>query len=235
MRSRSHRIAAFIAATGGAVALVGLAAGSTGAYFTDVHSGSINGTFGKVAISVDNVAVPPGDVATGVDDLAVQWNKMLPGSDKTVTYTVTNTGSAHESIWLAFDDSNGEWSAINTLGSYGDAQIHSPLLNADYNNLNNKYAEGTPKNPGQVNACGDQEPDIAYLPAENHVADLAPGGSATFSFSFGYSACLSGNSLQGGPAFQNPLLYDIIATQQGITPDDAHNGKVYTPPSAANI
>jgi hypothetical protein len=236
MRSRSRRVAAFIAATGGAIALVGIAAGSTGAYFTDVHAGSINGTFGKVALSVDGVVVAPGDSATGgKENLEIQWNSMLPGSNKTVSWTVTNTGTANESIWLAFDDSNGEWTAINTLGSYGDARINSPLLNADYNNLNNKYPQGTPANPGQHNACGDQQPAIAYLPAENHVADLAPGGSASFTFSFGYGPCLSDNSLQGGPAFANPLLYDIIATQQGITPDDSHNGGVYTPPSDAHI
>jgi hypothetical protein len=237
MRSRSHRIAAFIAATGGAIALVGIAAGSTGAYFTDVHPGSVNGGFGKVAISIDGVTVPSGDsTANNVkgEPLEITWNNMLPGQDKTVTYHVTNTGSANESIWLAFDDTNGEWSALNTLGTYGDAQINSPLINADYDNLNNAHPWGSQPAAGH-NACGDPNPSNYYLPAENHVADLAPGQSASFTFSFGYGKCLSNNTLQGGPAFANPLVYDIIATQQGISPDDAHNGGVYTPPAAANI
>jgi hypothetical protein len=67
------------------------------------------------------------------------------------------------------------------------------------------------------------------------VADLAPGQQAAFTFSFGYGKCLSDNLLQGRPAFANPLLYDIIATQSGVTPDDAHNGGVYKAPTASNI
>lgn len=235
-RSRAVRIAALVGLVGGAAALMGAAGSGTGAYFTDVTPGTVNGTFGTVTDAVTNIALAPGDSSSGN---AITWNNMLPGSDKTVTWTVKNTGSAAESIWLAFDNSNGGWfnadgnSGINNLGTYGDAKINSPLLNQDFNNLNNLYPQGTPANPGQVNACGDPVGPIDYLPAENHVADLAPGDSATFSFSFGYTACLSkssqGNS-GGGPAFVNPLMYDIIATQQGVTPDDSHNGKVYAPP-----
>ena len=236
MRSRSRLVAGFIAATGGAIALVGLAAGTTGAYFTDVHSGQVNATstFGQVKLAVDGIAVPAGDSTGGANNLQVQWNNMLPGTDKTVNFTVTNTGTAHESIWLAFDNSNGEWSAINQLGTYGDAKINSPLLNQDFNNLNNNYPQGTVA--AGVNKCGDPNPAIAYLPADNHVADLAPGQSTDFTFSLGYSACLSGNAAQGQPAFANPLLYDIIATQPGISPSDSHNAAgTYTPPSATNV
>lgn len=236
LRSRSRRAAAFIAATGGAIALVGLAASTTGAYFTDVHPGQINATssFGKVAVSVDGVAVPTGDSTGGANNLQVQWNNMLPGADKTVKFTVHNTGTANESIWLAFDNSNGEWSAVNQLGTYGQAKINSPMLNGDYNNLNNNYPQGTVA--AGTNKCGDPNPAIAYLPAQNHVADLAPGQSTDFTFSLGFSACLSGNAAQGQQAFANPLLYDIVATQQGISPSDSHNAAgTYTAPSATNV
>jgi hypothetical protein len=89
--------------------------------------------------SVDGIAVPAGDSTGGANNLSVQWNNMLPGSDKTVSFTVTNTGTANESIWLAFNDSNGQWTAINSLGTYGDAQIHSPLITQDFNNLNSHH------------------------------------------------------------------------------------------------
>ncbi len=237
LHSRSRQAAALIAAAGGALALVGLVGQTTGAYFTDVHPGQINATstFGKVAVAVDGIAVPAGDSTGGTNNLSVQWNNMLPGQDKTVTFTVHNTGTSNESIWLAFDDSNKEWTAINTLGTYGDAKINSPMLNADYNNLNNHYAEGTPPGVGAKGSCGDAPLPIAYLPAQNHVADLAPGQSTNFTFSLGYSACLTGGTTpptaQSGPAFSAPLLYDIVATQQGITPSDAHNGGAYTLPA----
>jgi hypothetical protein len=231
LRSRRQRVAAFIAATGGALALVGLAASTTGAYFTDVHTGQVDGTFGQVKVAVNGVDVQPGDSANGMN---VNFSNMLPGQDKSVTYTVLNTGSSTESIWLAFDNSNGEWSAINQLGTYGDAQIHSPLLNADYNNLNNNYAQGTVA-AGQ-NACGDNNPAIAYLPAENHVADLAPGQTTSFTFDLGFTSCISNAAYQGGPAFQVPLLTDVIATQQGVSPSDVHNGAgAYKLPKVSNV
>ena len=236
LRTRSFRLAAFLAAVGGAAALVGTAASGTGAYFTDVQGGQVNGGFGTVTVAVDGVTLPPGDSHSG---LAITWNNMLPGTDKTVTWTVKNTGTGNESIWLAFDNSNQGWfnangnTGINNLGTYGDAKINSPLLNKDFNNLDNLYPQGSGPNPGQKNACGDPVPAIAYLPAENHVADLSPGASTSFTFSFGYTACLSANVLQGGPAFLTPLLYDIIATQQGVTPDDTHNGGVYAAPITA--
>ena len=236
LRSRSRRVAAFVAATGGALALVGMAASTTGAYFTDVHAGQINATstFGKVAVAVDGIAVPAGDSTGGANNLQVQWNNMLPGADKTVNFTVHNTGTANESIWLAFDNSNGEWSAVNQLGTYGNAKINSPMLNANYDNLNNSLPQGTVA--AGNNKCGDANPAIAYLPAQNHVADLAPGQSTDFTFSLGYSACLSGNAAQGQQAFANPLLYDIVATQQGVSPNDAHNAAgTFTAPSATNV
>ena len=220
LRSRSRRAAAFIAATGGAIALVGLAASTTGAYFTDVHPGQINATssFGKVAVSVDGVAVPAGDSTGGANNLQVQWNNMLPGADKTVKFTVHNTGTANESIWLAFDNSNGEWTAINQLGTYGDAKIHSPLLNGDYNNLNNNYPQGTVA--AGTNKCGDPNPAIAYLPAQNHVADLAPGQSTDFSFSLGFGSCLSGNAAQGQTGIRQPVAVRHRRHPAGISPSD---------------
>ncbi len=228
LHSRARRAAAFLAVTGGALALVGLAGQTTGAYFTDVHAGQINATstFGKVAVAVDGIAVPTDDSTGGANNLSVQWNNMLPGQDKTVTFTVHNSGTANESIWLAFDNTNKEWSAINTLGTYGDAKINSPMLNADYNNLNNALPQGSVA--AGTNKCGDPNPPIAFLPVENHVADLAPGQSTNFTFSLGYGSCLSNPAAQGAPAFSSPLDYDIVATQQGISPSDAHNGGAYT-------
>ena len=92
-------------------------------------------------VAVDGIAVPSGDSTGGANNLSVQWNNMLPGADKTVSWTVTNTGTSNESIWLAFDNSNGEWGNINQLGQYGDAKINSPLENVGFNNLNNEYPQ----------------------------------------------------------------------------------------------
>ena len=72
-------------------------------------------------------------------------------------------------------------------------------------------------------------PPVAYLPVENHVADLAPGQSTNFSFSLGFGSCLSRSPwLRVAPAFSSPFAYDVVATQPGISPSDAHNGGAYT-------
>ena len=45
-----------------------------------------------------------------------------------------------------------------------------------------------------------------------------------------------GAMLRRVSAFANPLFYDVIATQHGISPNDSHNAAgTYTPPTAAHI
>lgn len=243
--SRSVRLAGALTAGGAAVALLSSAAVGSGAYFSDRHDGSVNGTFGQVSVDVTPV---------GNDSLKWDWSGMLPGEWQTASMTVTNTGTKAEDVYLAFDDSNGEWSAINTLGTYGEAQVSSDLNGThDYNNLKNGYVQGTAANPGQVNACGDAVPAISYLPAENFLGTLAKGASETVTFKFRYTACLGNDTVDthgnhivfnhdGNPAFAGPLNFGVIATQPGVKPDDSHNryhnldgsGVIYTAPAAAN-
>lgn len=242
--ARSARLAGALTAAGAAVALIGSSAAGSGAYFSDRHNGSFNGHFGQVSIQV-----------TPVDNGSMNWDWMgiLPSEWQTASMTVKNTGTKAEDVYLAFDDSNGEWSAINTLGTYGEAQVSSDLTGThDYNNLNNGYAQGTPDNPGQTNACGDQYPPISYLPAQNFLGTLAAGASETVTFKFRYTACLGNDTVlqngshvvfnqDGSPAFANPLQFGVIATQPGVKPSDPHNrdhfstgGVIYTAPSATN-
>jgi hypothetical protein len=194
------------------VALVGATVLTTGAYFTDNHPGQYTGTFGEVSVSV----VGSG---SGTDHLQFDWPKMLPGQWNDSTIKVKNTGSANESIWLVFDNTNLEWSSINTLGSYGEWYIYGH----DYNNLNNRYPEGTAYT-GPPNACGDPIAAIAYLPHVISLGSLAPGAAATYAANFRYTSCISNNAYQGLPAFFNPLQFAIVATQAGILPSDPHNG-----------
>lgn len=238
-KGSSVRMAGAIGAVAAAVALLGTAALGSGAYFSDRHDGSVNGSFGQVSIDVTPVAN---------SSLSWNWAGILPSEWQSASMTVANTGSKAEDVYLAFDDSNGEWSQINTLGTFGEAQVISDLGGThDYNNLNNGYAQGTLPNSGQVNKCGDPVPAISYLPAENYLGKLAAGASETVTFKFRYSACLGNqaggttlNSL-GQAAFANPLNFGVIATQPGVRPSDSHNrdanrtnGVIYTAPAATN-
>jgi hypothetical protein len=193
--------------------VLALTVASTGAYFTDSHPGQVDGTFGSVAIDMDGSGTGPGN-------LQFNFTGMLPGQWKTATITATNTGSANEDIYMVFTNANDVWSGVNTLGTYGEAMVNG----SDYNNLNNNYPQSTAANPGQTNACGDPTPPIAYLPHVNYLGTLAPGGSANYSFSFRYSACISNNAYQNQPAFSDPLEFNIAAFQAGVNPSDPHNG-----------
>lgn len=241
---RALKLTGALAAVGTAAALIGTAVTGTGAYFSDRHNGSVNGTFGQVSVTVSN--------AGGGSSLDYQWANIRPGEWQTAQMTIKNTGSQNQDVYLAFDDANGEWSQINTLGTYGEAKVYSQLTGTkDYNNLNNKYAQGTPPNTGQTNACGDATPAISYLPAQNFLGQLAPGQSEVVQFQFRYSACLGNNTKSNGstvtfnnegtPAFKNPLNFAIMATQPGVKPSDPHNrdatstnGVIYSAPSATH-
>ncbi|HEX5466559.1 MAG TPA: hypothetical protein VFW92_07765 [Candidatus Limnocylindrales bacterium] len=207
------RFFSFVALVGAMVALVGATVLTTGAYFTDSHAGQYTGTFGEVSVAVDGHG-------SGAGHLQLDWDDMLPGAWNASTLTVKNTGSANESIWLVFDNSNLMWSSMNTLGTYGEWYVNGH----DYDNLNNRDAQGTPANPGQHNACGDPTPAIAYLPHVNTLGTLAPGATANYSVKFRYTACLSDPALQGLQAFAQPIQFAIVATQNGILPNDPHNG-----------
>ena len=47
-KSKKGRIAAFLATVGVSAALIGVAASSTGAYFSDTHTGSVSGSIGSI-------------------------------------------------------------------------------------------------------------------------------------------------------------------------------------------
>ena len=51
-KSRAVRVAGFVGALGASAALVGFAASSTGAYFTDSHTGAVNASTGSVKVNV---------------------------------------------------------------------------------------------------------------------------------------------------------------------------------------
>lgn len=210
------RLAGFVATVGAAAVLVAATVASTGAYFSDTKSGSLNGTFGEVSVKTSG--------GSGNDSLDFTFTKMLPAEWKTAKITVTNTGTGPEDIWMVFDNANKSWSWLNSLGTYGEMTINGK----NYNNLNNKYPQGTPGNATY--------PAIAFVPAQNKIGTLQPGTSYTFEVKFRWTYKLKDAKLNktGTPAFGNgnpdiessapgPLTYAIVATQPGISPDNEWN------------
>ncbi len=139
-------------------------------------------------------------------------------------------------MYLAFDNTNLAWSAVNDLGRYGIFNINGNI----YNNLSNKAAA---TDPGQVGSfsgtfCGGTAPSRVgynYLPHVIFLGTWAAGQSASFDIAFNFHACMTaggGSALWGSvandfnPALAAnlPLNFKIAAFQQGVNPNDPYNG-----------
>jgi hypothetical protein len=214
-----------IIALAGSVAVLGgaawVASGTTGAYFSDTHTGSITGTVGSIRVT------PYGGAGADGTDLA--FSNLLPGAAQTVTVNYQNTGRDTEDVYVVFNNPTA-LSALNSLGTYGEAHL-SADGNAlfDSANLNDR-----------ASTCGAFDPSgcwplkSVYLVKSGVVA----GGSGTISFSFAYASKLKTQGAVGSPApawnafpalggqvttnaadgSGSGLPYQIVATQPGVTP-----------------
>jgi hypothetical protein len=97
------------------VALLGgtafVASGSTGAYFSDTHSGSITGSIGTILLTTDSPTT-------------ISFSNLLPGDPQTVQLNYHNSGSSPEDVYLTFPNLTA-LSALNNLGRYGHVEIDS--------------------------------------------------------------------------------------------------------------
>lgn len=229
-KRRLPRLPALLGTAAVAASLIGVAVVGTGAYYTDSHGGQISGNNGSVAITVDGTG-------TGPEDMDFDFSGILPGAPgKTATITVTNTGSAPEDLYLAFNNDNNMWSAVNDLGQYGKFIINTKT----YDNLNNTYtaANSGVSMPGSGvmggSCAGVPRVAINYLPHVISLGTLAVGEVWSFDINFQYIACMTDhegeaifNSAEAGigagiaPA---PLKFAVAAFQQGVNPNDPFNG-----------
>ena len=227
------RIAAVLTTLVATVALISTVVMSTGAYFTDSHSGKISGTNGNVAVSVSGGG-------GGAGGLSFDFTGLLPGVPKTATITVQNTTGNPEAVWLVFSNDNGMWSAVNNLGQYGKFTVGGYV----YDNLNNKYTPATPGVLGtgvgtyMSGSCSTVERVGAnYLPHAIKIASLASGVAHSFNITFEYNPCMTEHQLEaifnpaeadweGGSAVvaPGPLKFSIAGYQDGVDPTSPFNG-----------
>lgn len=198
-----------MATAGVTVALMGVAAAGTGAYFTDSKSGTITGTMGTIKVT--------GYDGGGADNLDISFTKLLPGESQDRSIRFQNTGENSQDVWVVFQSS--DLHNLNTLGSYGEVHVKANGAAVfDSANLNDGYPCGT-VSPGF--------PDICPLPSQIRLAsNVNPGdvGSMTFTFKAGEKFK---NGVQGLPVVS--LRYKIVATQNGIAPDNALNNAIVFP------
>jgi len=223
------------AAIVGTIALLGgtafVAAGSTGAYFSDTHTGAISGTIGSIRVTPSG-----GTTSSDGSQMDLAFNYLLPGDPQTVTLDYQNTGNDPEDVYIVFPNATA-LSALNSLGNYGTVHVSSAGTGAvgdvfDSQNLNDN---GT--------SCPIGSTSVAHpipcepLPSQLLIAtNVGPGAGGSFSFSFNYASALSTQPPVGTTANWNTypqggqttvvtsdgsgsgLPYQIVATQPGITP-----------------
>ena len=211
------------------VALLGgtawVAAGTTGAYFSDTHSGSINGTIGSIKVT------PYG--GGGSNGMDLSFTKMLPGELQTVTVNYQNTGANAEDVWIVFNNATA-LSALNNMGTYGEAHLSANgTALFDSANLNDR-----------VGTCGVLSPSGCWPLAKQYkvAANVAPGATGSISFAFmlasktvtpplafnHYPVSAEGwldthdsndqNYVNSADGSGYGLPYQIVATQHGVTP-----------------
>jgi hypothetical protein len=231
-RARTVRLAGFVGALCASAALVGFSVTGTGAYFTDSHNGSINASTGRIEV----------DVTPASGDL--NFTNLLPGEyqKQTITYYAHPIGGK-EDIWLVFPNAGHAGDAFAStpqggqtpLGRYGHLQVASSAgANFVSSNLslspNGGYAD-----PGScsIDANGDGGSATTADSTASVVPYCAPAGAillqtgmsegdtGTTDITFGFTKILK--SGQNGPlgAVES---YKIVATQQGVRPDDPANG-----------
>ena len=234
-KSKAVRVVGFVGALGASAALVGFAATGTGAYFTDIHNGSINASTGSVHLNVS-----PGDGVLTFADL-------LPGEDKTQTITYTAAGTGAEDVWLVFpttpsgntnpseaftgnpgDGGTGPGGA-GGLGRYGHFGLNSAAGTFDSYNLNNPANPADPArcwidvnghggSSAQISAPGDILPYCAPANAILLQSGLTYGQTGSADLIFGFTKKLK---TQGGGGLS--VAYKVVATQAGIRPDNPFN------------
>lgn len=219
------------AAVLGTVALLGgtayVASGSTGAYFSDTHTGAISGTIGSIRITPSG-----GTASTDGSLMNLAFSNMLPGTPETVTVDYQNTGNNPEDVYIVFPNATA-LSALNNLGSYGTVHLSSTGYGSvgdvfDSANLNDNTTSCPPGSttPSHPIPC-------AALPNQLKVdSNLAPGQTDTATFEFAYASKLTGTgggawntypvagqtTTNGSDGSGDGLPFAIVATQVGQTP-----------------
>ena len=222
-KSRFARFGAIAVPLFAVVALLTVAIGGTGAYFTDTHGGgSLTATSGSVKVLVNGSA---GNAPT------INFSGMLPGVPQTTTVSVQNTGTGTEDIYIVFDNSNGGWSAVNAMGAYGSFTVDGTI----YDNLNNRNAWGTDSsgqvistNPNSGCYLVPRPAQIKFLP---HFIKIAAGltttASKAFDITFALNPCMTGPNTDGVGIFDSgysQLNFSVAAFQAGVNPTDSMNG-----------
>ena len=219
-KSKAARIAAFIGALGGSAALIGAAATTTGAYFTDSKTGTVSASSGHLTIDRNN-------------DYNLSFDNLIPGEYKDRVVGYHTGGDTNEDIWLyipagagyaaltgAADNSDGSPNGMGRFGHFAVKNNADQVLFSSYNLTNvSKDTSGCADDNGhgsgpQATSETDTPPNCGvphYMLLESNVPS---GTDGKFTMTFGITGKAKG---QGAPVANVP--FQVVATQHNIRPD----------------
>ncbi|UQX88761.1 hypothetical protein M6D93_01875 [Jatrophihabitans telluris] len=229
-KKKLGRIVGFAVAAGATATMVGFAASSTGAYFTDVHNGSVKASLGNVKVNTS--------------DLSLNFTSLLPGEFQTKTINYTGAGTGAEDIWLVLP-SDGSAAAFNgtggsdaALGRYGHFAVSSPAgsftsynLASPGSGIHSGDSCGVDANGhgGSNDQAADKTTLVNFCPVPNAIllsSNLSYGESASADVTYGWTKLLKGPNLDGGTPLAPIASFRIVATQHGVTPTDVNNNPI---------
>ena len=242
------RLGGFVAAVGTSAALIAAASGTTGAYFSDTHSGTMQATSGHLLLTISGSST------------ALDFTDLMPGvnQQKNISYTTDSSPNAREDIWLVFPvttsvqqlayaeftGAKGEFGyADGGLGRYGHFAVanNGNVAFTSYNLANDPSpsssdcpvdANGRGGSNQQATSPTDTPPYCGVPKAILLASNLPTGTNGTINVTFG----LTGRQTQqnqteflGPVPWTNPVKYapspvqfNIVATQSGVRPDAAN-------------
>ena len=207
-------------------ALVVMATGVTGAYFSDSKEGEIKGTTGSIRVHTSG--------GTGANGLNFNFKNLLPGEPQTATVEYKNVGHNPQDVWVVFNNSEA-LHALNNLGHYGEVTLANSggaLFHSA--NLNDNQAPASGYCGSVQYSTEEFSPSGCWPLMEKYKigSNISPGAGSYFKFTFGYTTYKGGigNSQQEQPWntyppevpeaswIGNGLPYEVVATQVGVEP-----------------
>jgi hypothetical protein len=214
----------FIATLGASAALVATAAGGTGAWFTDTHTGGFTADSGHLKLNTT--------------DTNLSFHDLVPGENKTrsIDYNVDASGSSD--VWLVLDKNDPgvkaftgskDGGADGGLGRYGHFEVwnggtrlfvSSNLQDKGTSGVGDACGVDADGHGGSTQTATSASDLLPYcgVPYAIKIADgLSSGDGGTMNLVFG----LTGRAQTQNVTWAN-VPFKVVATQHGVRPDAAN-------------
>lgn len=218
-KSKTARVAGFVAALGASATLVGFAANGTGAYFTDSAPGNLTGSTGHLRLNADS-------------DTNLNFSNLVPGEYQSQQVKYHTDSSTNEDVWLYFPDgqayglftgAKGGEVAGGGLGRYGHLEVDNSNGDALFSSYNLQDVQDGVSGCADANGHGSgpqatsvsDTPPYCGVPHYMLLESNVPSGSyGSVTLKFG----VTGRWTSQNAAVAN-VPFQLVATQHGIRPD----------------